>query len=320
MKKVLYITPHLSTGGCPKYLEYKISKFKDNHQIFVVEWQDVTGGIFVVQRNSIRKIVGDNFYSLSQNKDEIMDIIEKTTPDIIHFEEIAESFVDYKLLKKIWNNSRNYLIYETTHSSLSSINDKTFLPDKWIFPSTFCLDRFQNKLNIDIPMEVFEMVLDKKDIKNKEDSMMKLGLDPNYIHILNVGLFTQGKNQGELIEIARKLSEERVKFHFVGNQADNFKDYWGPIMDNIPQNCTIWGERSDVDSFYEACDIFYFSSIFELNPLVVIEALSWDLPVFMRKIHTYGDKYDNNPNVTYLTNNLDLNLNILKDKIQQIKK
>lgn len=319
MKKILYITPHLSTGGCPKYLEYKISKFKDNHFIYVVEWQDVTGGIFVVQRNAIRLMAGENFYSLSEDKSEILNIIESITPDIIHFEEIAETFVDYKILKKIWNKSRNYLIYETTHSSLSSINDKTFLPDKWIFPSNYCVDRFNNKIGKSVPVEVFEMSLETKNKKNKKEARNRLGLEQDWIHVLNVGLFTQGKNQGELIEIAKNYLDKKVKFHFVGNQAGNFQDYWEPLMKNLPTNCVVWGERSDVDTFYEACDIFYFSSIFELNPLVVIEALSWNLPVLMRKIHTYGDKYDNNPNVSYLTNNLSINSNILKEKINQLE-
>lgn len=315
MKKILYITPHLSTGGCPKYLEYKISKLKDNHLIYVIEWQDVTGGIFVVQRNAIRQMVSDRFYSLGENKSEVLDIINQISPDIIHFEEIAESFIDYKLLKKIWSNNRNYNIYETTHSSLSSINDKIFLPDKWIFPSYYCLNRFKNKIKNKIPMGVWEMELDNKSKKDKTSARIRLGMELDYIHILNVGLFTPGKNQGELIQIAKKFLDKKVKFHFVGNQASNFQDYWYPLMSDLPENCVVWGERSDVDNFYEACDIFYFASTFELNPLVVIESLSWNIPTLMRKIHTYGDKYDNNPNVTYLTNNLLLNYDILYKKI-----
>jgi glycosyltransferase involved in cell wall biosynthesis len=51
-----------------------------------------------------------------------------------------------------------------------------------------------------------------------------------------------------------------VQFHIVGNMADNFKWYWEPLVQNLPPNVTIWGERSDVDNFYQAADLFLFCS------------------------------------------------------------
>ena len=51
------------------------------------------------------------------------------------------------------------------------------------------------------------------------------------------------------------MKNERVKFHFVGNQAINFKDYWEPIMQDFPDNCVYHGERDDVDKFYKASDM-----------------------------------------------------------------
>jgi GR25 family glycosyltransferase involved in LPS biosynthesis len=44
--------------------------------------------------------------------------------------------------------------------------------------------------------------------------------------------------------------------------------------------------------------LFYFPSKWELNPLSVKEALSYGLPVFLKKLHTYEDYYDGI--VTYL--------------------
>ncbi len=66
------------------------------------------------------------------------------------------------------------------------------------------------------------------------------------------------KNQAEFFEYARALPE--YQFHCVGNQADNFKYYWEPLMQNKPDNLTWWNERSDVDSFYSAMDLFLFTS------------------------------------------------------------
>ena len=43
-------------------------------------------------------------------------------------------------------------------------------------------------------------------------------------------------------------------------------------MSDIPSNVKIWGERNDVDTFYAASDMFYFSSKLELNPLSIKES------------------------------------------------
>ena len=82
-------------------------------------------------------------------------------------------------------------------------------------------------------------------------------------------------------------------------------------MKNKPDNCTVWGERDDVHNFYQACDVFYFSSKFELMPLSIKEALSYSLPCLFRRLETYMDGYDNNPLVHYIDNNLDKTKQIL---------
>ena len=148
---------------------------------------------------------------------------------------------------------------------------------------------------------------------HRDSSLQDLGLDPNYLHVLQVGLFTPGKNQKETFELARRLSGEKIQFHFLGNQAGNFEDYWKPLMDNKPENCTVWGERNDADRFMMCCDAFSFPSTFELNPLVVKEALSWKMPVMMRKLHTYGDHYDGKENVHYINDDIDKSEKILRE-------
>ena len=50
MKKLLYITPHLSTGGLPQYLLKKIEHFKNDFDIHLIEYQDLSWE-FVVQKN-----------------------------------------------------------------------------------------------------------------------------------------------------------------------------------------------------------------------------------------------------------------------------
>ncbi len=123
----------------------------------------------------------------------------------------------------------------------------------------------------------------------------ELGFDLTKTHILNVGLWTEGKNQKEGIEVARILEQTHpnLHFHFVGNQAENFENYWGPIMNNLPSNVTIWQEREDVDRFMIASDVLMFNSLIECNPLVVREAISYGLKILTRNLSQYMGMFDN---------------------------
>ena len=38
MQKLLYVAPHLSTGGLPQYLTKKIELLKNEFEIYLVEW------------------------------------------------------------------------------------------------------------------------------------------------------------------------------------------------------------------------------------------------------------------------------------------
>ena len=111
--------------------------------------------------------------------------------------------------------------------------------------------------------------------------------------------------------MCRKLEKYKIKFHFIGNQAINFKDYWGPLMNDKPENCVIWGERHDVDTFLQASDVFLFPSILELNPISIKESLEYALPTLINNLETYHGKYDNEKNVKFLSGDLDKDCEIL---------
>lgn len=301
--KVLFITPHLSTGGAPQYLLKKIQELKDSCSIYCVEYSDITGGVLVVQRQQIKDILGANLITLSNNKNELINIINKIAPNVIHFEEMPEFFCDQTLAKKIYAENRNYKIIETSHDSSFNPDDKLFFPDSFVFVSEYQKNNF-SKLNI--PSYVVEYPIEpKKRTKNREEALKEFNLDPQKKHIVNVGLFTPRKNQAEIIEYARKLINYPVQFHFIGNQAENFKDYWQPLMENLPSNCIWWGEKRNVDAFYEFADLFLFTSRGTINdketmPLVIREAISWNLPSLIYNLPVYLNYFDKHNNIKYL--------------------
>ena len=306
-QKILYIAPHLSTGGMPQYLLKKIQSIKDQYDIHLVEYACVSGE-YVVQREQLRWILGDKFYTLEENKLKLLDIIDQIQPDVIHLEDTPESFMDSEISFLIFGNTyRDYFIVESTHSSLTVPSNLLFHPDKFILPSKWIQQKFTEQLP-QIPNDIWEYPIENY-YKDQRLAQEFLKLDPKCKHVLMVGLFTPGKNQGEIFEIAKQLP--KVQFHFVGNQAPNFAEYWEPLMKNKPDNCIVWGERDDVSNFYQACDVFYFSSKFELMPLSIKEALSYGLPCLFRRLETYMDSYDNNSLVHYIDDNLNKTKEIL---------
>lgn len=322
MKKLLFITPHFSTGGLPQFLLKKIQLLKNSYDVHVIEYENISND-FVVQKKKVQSsILSSRFHTIGQDKTKILKIISNINPDIIHMEEIPEMFMDYSVACDIYKKERNYIIIETTHDSSFDVSKKIFLPDKFSFVSPFSVAQFAP---LGIPSELIEYPIDYNERPDRATALKKLGLDPNYKHILNVGLFTSRKNQSELFEVARKMEQYKIKFHFIGNQADNFKSYWEPLLKSTPSNCVIWGERNDVDNFYAAVDMMYFASRGtindkETNPLVIRESIAWHLPIFMYNLDVYMNMYHKYDDIYYLCGDMNKDIMNIVDFLQLEKK
>jgi len=298
--KILYIAPHLSTGGCPQYLLKKIQVLVKEHEVYCVEYSNHGG--FTVQRNQIKEILKNRFFELGENKMELMDIINKINPEVVHLEEMPEYFMDGNLAIELYSKDRKYKLIETSHDSSFNPQSKTMFPDKILFVSKYQMETLKS---LDVPMDVCEYPIVINPRKPREDALKVLGLDPNKKHVMNVGLFTPRKNQAEIIEYAKQLINYPIQFHFIGNQADNFKFYWEPLMKDFPLNCTWWNERKDVDNFYQAADLFLFTSRGtnndkETSPLVIREAISYNIPSLIYNLPVYLGMYDKYENIQYL--------------------
>jgi len=295
-KRLLIVSPHFSTGGAPQVTLNKVQLLNDHFDIMVVEYAFLAWN-YVVQRNKIIDIVGKNFLSLGENKNELLDFIEQFNPDVISMEEFPEMFMDNDLTREVYSEDRAYRIVETTHDSSFPPHEKKWMPDEFVFVSAYNVFKYSH---LEIPMRVIEYPVN-----------LQLYLRDNkvkpYLDVCIVGLWTQRKNQGYAIEMARHLVDYNVKFHFLGNQAGNFESYWKPLMENLPDNCIVHGESNDVPKFIKRCDMFLFPSKGdkgnkELNPIAIKEALEHPhIPKMMYNLDVYCNKYNDYDDVTYLT-------------------
>lgn len=283
-KKYLIFSPHFSSGGSVSWLNYLVQKILlDGNVVKVVEYCCYSLE-YVTHRNQMIEMVGiDNFYSFGNIWDqeeiffsklpELKSFIDSFNPDVIFLNDPAEKFSmrGFKpdFCDWLYRKDRPYKIEECIHESTFPIEDKRYLPDEFVFCCDFYLDRAKS---LNVPMRVVEMELPTKKKPNRAEALKLLGLREDYLHVLNVALWIPNKNQPYLLNIARQLVDRKIQFHFVGGL---FMKNEMVKPEDIPSNVVIWGERKDVDNFYCACDLFALCSFQELNPISIIEALSW---------------------------------------------
>jgi autotransporter strand-loop-strand O-heptosyltransferase len=300
--KILIVNPHLSTGGCPEYLYQFILNNKNKYEaIKVIEFSNFSND-YVIQKNKIKNLIGEenviclgdfweDDFTFQFKKFKLLNIIQEYNPDVVWFNEFPECF-EYKsppeeLMKKIYSPNRAYKIIETTHNNSFDFDKKIFIPDEFMFCSELHLEKSKN---INIIKSIWEVPISNNVRPNRENTLELLGLDPSYLHVLNVGIFNQNKNQKYIFDLAEKLKHYKIQFHFIGNSC--FLNECDIPQDQLLlHNCKVWGERSDVDFFMSCMDMFLFPSNKELNPLSVKEALSWNMEVVCKKCTNYTDKY-----------------------------
>lgn len=338
MKKALVICPHLSTGGSCEFTLNKIKMLlSSNLIVYVIEYNFLSAD-FVVQRNKIKKLLNDQHfenhnpfgYFYSYDSTEIpyvtkngkngtyYDIIQEIKPDYIFLEENPIMFIGTRnILSKELTSliySCGAKVFETTHDSSFGINVTDLSFKTFVSPYSYLqfIEADGNPENahiIEYPIDVIDEVVENNISKNKEIKKSYLGWNNDNKHVVIIGLFTPRKNQAYAIELAKKLIDKNVIFHFIGNMADNFRDYWQPLVDNKPENCVFHGEKSNVIDYLMAADLFLFCSQGnnidkELNPLVIREAMRIpSLPKLIFNLDVYLKRYDNAPNMHFLDGN-----------------
>jgi len=331
--RILFLAPHLSTGGMPSYLlkriESLISLYSDV-EIYVAEFCQYST-LYTVQRDRIKQLIPENrFWTINtlgnhtvENSMKVIDIINENQIDVVHIDEMVEGFDSFnkmpnELKNALYTDDRTWRVVETCHNIWFDPNtSKLFNPDAYAFCTPY--HKEVSFKNMPSRKEVFEFPIENQ-FRTREEQVRcleTLGLDTSKVHILNVGLWTSGKNQKEGLEIARQFQNDNVEFHFVGNQASNFESYWGPLMNDLPSNVKVWGERSDVETFMKASDVLMFNSTWECNPLVIREAASFGLKIIARDLPQYVGMFKGL--ICPLENDLLSNVNLLKRLISSTR-
>ena len=302
-----------------------LQQYDDNIEIHVIEWSNLSP-TYIVQKTQIQNLVGDNFVSYSGEIEKqwlVVDYCKKNKIDIVHIEEIPEGFegtnkFNIEIQKELYDKSNPWKIVETCHNIYFNPDEyKVYEPDGYACVTPHHINHtFANRTP---PKSLVTFPIDTS-IQSKltrEEMLDKIGYrHTGEFHIINVGLWTPGKNQGYALNIARQLYDKygfTYIFHFVGNQAPNFQDYWKPLMEDLPPNVLVWGEKDNVGDYFQLADLMLFTSTWECNPIVLKEAISNKSKIMAFDLDHYGEEYV--PYITPLTGNQDKDCSNILDTI-----
>jgi glycosyltransferase involved in cell wall biosynthesis len=134
--------------------------------------------------------------------------------------------------------------------------------------------------------------VDTERFKSRDNRELRhdLGLQRDQVVIGMFGNFKHQKNHPLLLQAAKSVTTQRpdVRFVFIGSTlqegcktTDIYKEEVTQLVDELQLNefCLFLGAKSDVERYYNLCDITVLPSLFEGTPNVALESMASGVPV-----------------------------------------
>ena len=174
------------------------------------------------------------------------------------------------VVKKVYNKIVNRLVYK--YSTDIFANSKAGL--EFFFPQEFPTDKRFKIIRNGVFVDQY-----LNHSKTKKDFRRELGLPEDAYIVGHTGRFTPAKNHLFLLDVMQLLIKEDRTMHLVliGNDTKKLL----PIIEKlgILENCTILEYQSNIPSFLQAFDLYFFPSLTEGQPNALIEAMISGLPI-----------------------------------------
>lgn len=137
-----------------------------------------------------------------------------------------------------------------------------------------------------------------KNILAREDFRKKYGLRQDDKVIMSVGLYFERKGILDFVELAEQMPE--YKFIWFGYTPDiQIPSKVRRAVHKSLTNLIFAGyvPKEELINAYSSCDLFFFPSYEETEGIVVLEALSSEIPVLLRDIPVYENWLENRKDV-----------------------
>lgn len=128
-------------------------------------------------------------------------------------------------------------------------------------------------------------------VANKPDNFPVFGDITNFVF---VSRFAENKGIRQLVTAIHRLNElgweDKLRFHLVGNGP-----LWDEINTNLKEkNVIIYGSVNDeeLDRIYKNSQVMIFPTLFEGMPTVILEAMSYGLPIIASDVGAVSELVD----------------------------
>lgn len=120
-----------------------------------------------------------------------------------------------------------------------------------------------------------------RDVSQRTMLREKYGITSNEFLFLNIGRLTKAKDQETLVKAFSILCEKGLSTKLIvvgkGDEEHTLQQLISKLA--LSDKCILAGVHNDVCQFYSSADCFVLSSLWEGFPMVLIEAMSMELPV-----------------------------------------
>ncbi|MBE6311002.1 MAG: glycosyltransferase [Bacteroidales bacterium] len=144
--------------------------------------------------------------------------------------------------------------------------------------------------------------------KNMDDKHSQLPIEKEIIHICYVGYLRYAKGMNCLMSLCEELKNKKIafKFHIVGN-GEMYEDINCFISEKkLEDKVILYGhvdDRNKINEILRSCDLFFFPSLSEGSPRVVIEAMSQGVPVISTPVGSLPTTFVDNESIRFFNFN-----------------
>lgn len=227
--------------------------------------------------------------------------------DIVHINTVFPS--DLRMAKKAKKQGKKVVYHahstkEDFQNSFTGSNLAAPFFKKWIMKCYESGDLILTPTNysrsllegygIDKPIQVISNGVDtdlfQKNMLDRESFRRKYGFRDDDKIIMSVGLYFERKGILDFVELAKQLPQ--YQFVWFGYSPDSQipAKIREAVHTKLP-NLRFMGylPKEELRKAYSSCDLFFFPSYEETEGIVVLEALSSEIPVLLRDIPVYAD-------------------------------
>ena len=318
-KRILAFTHNLKLEGAPKQLLQILIGIKKGNPDTIIEVISPSDGPLkddFNEQNIPVHLIGDHLDSSNYDS-----VISKLKDILVSHEQPANLFIANTLLAfhcfepcfdlgipTVWCIHESYkpeVYFSFLESSLKQKALKAFNHARaCVFVAKSTRDVFQ-PYNYKKAFHVINNAIYTDD-KVETESVLDDNIDEfkDKTVFLNLGSVCERKGQLQYVKAALKFLErsETAKgdalFVLVGGRNDRYQELIEEKIkaSNFASNFSIVGETKNVGAYYKNSDVFVCSSFNESYPKVILEALSYGLPIISSSIYGINEQIINNYN------------------------